>query len=83
MKTPVFCIVNGKAIKAVRTIFGRLKILRYSPEKDEFELDMQFLEHIYFPTPTKNLDTYVVSKKEFKAYVAKLRREFLENEVYH
>jgi hypothetical protein len=81
VKTPVFCIVNGKAIKAVRTIFGRLKILRYSPEKDDFEPDMQFLEHIYFPTPTKALDTYIVSKKEFKAYVAKLRREFLEKSI--
>ena len=79
VKTPVFCIVNGKAIKAVRTLFGRLKVLCYCPGKDKFELNMQFLEHIYFPTPTKDLDTYIVSKKEFKAYMAKLRKEFLEN----
>jgi hypothetical protein len=45
---------------------------------DEFKRDIQFLEHIYFPTETKALDTDIVSKKEeFDAYVAKLRKAYM------
>ena len=71
LKCPVYCIINGTAVKAVRTKFFRLDVLRYCPESDEFKRDMHFLEHIYFPTGTKALDTDIVSKKEFDAYVAK------------
>ncbi len=75
LKCPVYSIINGKAIKAVRTWRGRLEVRRYCPETDEFKLDMHFLEHIYFPTATKALDTDIVSKKAFKAYVEKLRKK--------
>jgi hypothetical protein len=74
MKAPVYAIINDDAVKAVRTEDGGLEVLRYCPEKDEFERDMRFLEHIYFPTATKALDTDIVSKDEFEACVAKLRR---------
>ena len=73
MKCPLYCIINGKAVKAIRTWRGRIEILRYCPESDDFKLDMQFLEHIYFPTETKALDTEIVSKKKFNAYVDRLR----------
>lgn len=78
MKCPVYCIINGKAVKAVRSKFFRLEILRYCPESDEFIRDMQYLEHIYFPTETKVLDTDFVSKEEFDAYVAQLRKNSSE-----
>ena len=74
MKCPVYCIINGKAVKAVRTKFFRIEILRYCSKTDEFKRDMQYLEHIYFPTGTKALDTDIVSKEEFDEYVAQLRK---------
>ena len=74
MRTPVYAIINGEAVKAVRTWRGRVEVLCYCPERDEFERAMQYVEHIYFPTETKALDTDIVSKKEFKAFVAKLRQ---------
>jgi hypothetical protein len=77
LKCPVYCIINGKAVKAVRTKSFKLEVLRYCPESDEFKRDMQFLEHIYFPTETKALDSDIVSKKEFDAYVAKLRKAYM------
>jgi hypothetical protein len=76
MKTPIYAITNGKAIKAVRTWLGKLEVLRYCPETDEFVRDMQFLEHIYFPTETKALDTDIVSKREFNTFVEKLRKQY-------
>jgi hypothetical protein len=74
MKCPVYCIINGKAVKAVRSKFFRIDILRYCPESDEFKRDMQYFEHIYFPTETKAFDTDLVTKEEFDAYVAQLRK---------
>jgi hypothetical protein len=53
-------------------------VLCYVPERDEFERAVQYLEHLYFPTATKALDTDIVSKKEFKAFVAKLRQRAAE-----
>jgi hypothetical protein len=75
MKTPIYAIINGNAVKAVRTWTGGLDVLLYVPERDEFERAIQYLEHLYFPTGTKALDTDIVSKKEFKEFVAKLRDE--------
>jgi hypothetical protein len=74
LKCPVYCIINGRAIKAVRGKFLRLEIYRYCPESDKFELDMHYVEHIYFPTETKALNTDIVTKKEFDEYVEKLRQ---------
>ena len=79
MKCPVYCIINGKAVKAVRSKFFHLEIYRYCPEKDEFKLDMLYMEHIYFPTETKALDTDIVTKKEFEEYIAKLRKNSGKN----
>ena len=81
MKTPVYCIINGKAIKAVRKMFFKLDVLRYRPEHDDFVRDMHFLEHIYFPTETKALDTDIVTKREFNDHIKKLRQEFLEDNL--
>ena len=75
MKYPVYGIINGTAVKAIRGKFFRLEVYRYCPESDEFKLDMQYLEHIYFPTGTKALDTDIVTKKEFDEYVEKLRQK--------
>ena len=74
MKCPVYGIINGTAVKAIRGRFFRLEVYRYCPESDEFKLDMRYLDHIYFPTETKALDTDIVSKKEFEEYVEKLRQ---------
>jgi hypothetical protein len=75
MKTPIYAIINGKAVKAVRTWTGGLEVRLYVPERDEFERAIQYLEHLYFPTGTKALDTDIVSKEEFKEFVAKLRKD--------
>ena len=73
MKTPMYAIISGKAVKAVRTWRGGLRVLCYDPESDTFERAMQYLEHLYFPTGTKALDTDIVTKREFMAFVAELR----------
>ncbi len=75
MKTPVYCIINDQAVKAVRTKEGTLEVLCYCPDSDEFKREMIYTEHIYFPTGTKALATDIVSKKEFEKYVAKLRKK--------
>jgi len=79
MKCPVYCIINGKAVKAVRSKFFRLEILSYCPESDEFKLDMQYMEHLYFPTETKALDTDIITKKEFEEYVDQIRKNYKKN----
>lgn len=73
MKTPIYAIINGKAVKAVRTWRGGLEARIYVPERDEFERAMQYMGHLYCPTDTQDLDTDIVSKSEFTKYVAKLR----------
>ncbi|MHC4192092.1 MAG: hypothetical protein ACYSUB_20880 [Planctomycetota bacterium] len=73
MKFPIYCIVNDKAVKAVRTKSGGVEVLVFYPEDDEFRRDMRFLDYIYLPSPSQSLATDIVSKKEFEAYVAKLR----------
>ena len=74
METPKYAIIDGEAVKAVRTWTGGLDVRRYNPDTDKFERAMQYLEHIYFPTETKALATDLVSRKEFKAFVAELRQ---------
>jgi len=81
MKTPIYYIINDKAVKAVRKWFFKLEVLRYRPEHDDFVRDMHFLEHIYFPTETKALDTEIITKKEFDVYIKKLRRDFLKDKM--
>lgn len=74
METPKYAIIDGEAVKAVRTWRGGLDVRWYNPDTGKFERAMQYLEHIYFPTETKALETDIVSKKEFKAFVAQLRK---------
>jgi len=81
MKTPVYCIINGKAVRAVRKRLFRLEVQVYRPESDEFKRDMQYLEHIYFPTETKALDTDIVTKKEFNEFIEQLRKNYRENKT--
>jgi hypothetical protein len=76
MKFPVYCIISDRiAVKAVSTEDGGLEVLEYNPQSDEFRRNMRFLDYIFLPTPTKAFDTEFVSKKEFDAYVAKLRKQ--------
>jgi hypothetical protein len=78
MKTPIYAIINGKAVKAVRTWRGKLEVHCYVPKRDEFELAMQYTDHLYFPTATQALDTDIVSKSQFKEFVAELQRNVEE-----
>lgn len=74
MRFPVYCIINDKAVKAAKTKRGEVEVLVFDPEEDDFRRDMRFLDYLYLPTPSRSLATDTVSKKEFEAYVAKLRR---------
>jgi hypothetical protein len=74
MRFPVYCIINDKAVKAVKTKRGEVEVLVFDPEEDDFRRDMRFLDYIYLPSPSRSLATDTVSKKEFEAYVAELRR---------
>jgi hypothetical protein len=76
MKLPVYCIIYDRiAVKAVPTEDGGLDVLEYIPDSGEFQRNMRFLDYIFLPSPSKAMDTEIVSKKEFDAYVAKLRKQ--------
>ena len=74
MKLPIYCIIKDRiAVKAVRTEDGGSELLEYIPEDNEFRRNMQFLDYIFLPSPSRAMDTEFVSKSEFKAYVDRLR----------
>ncbi|MEO1053735.1 MAG: hypothetical protein AAFX87_24070 [Bacteroidota bacterium] len=70
LKTPLYCIVGLRPVKAFDTEDGGLDIHAFNWETKAFERHMEYLSVIYFGT---QYDVEEVTKEEFDRYVEELR----------
>ncbi|MCG8329710.1 MAG: hypothetical protein MI974_18590 [Chitinophagales bacterium] len=72
MKTPKYCIVGVRPVKAESSANGGLGIYAFNWETGKFDLNFHYLEHIY-GLYKGDTETKEISKEEFDKYVEKMR----------
>lgn len=74
LKSPKYCIVGLRPVKAEKTADGGLAIYAFNWETGAFELNIRYLEHLY-GFYTGDLDIKNHTKEEFDKYVSDLRKK--------
>lgn len=74
MKTPKYCIVGIRPVKAEMNTEGGLGIYAFNWESGEFEYSYRYLEYLYGGYKG-DVEIDELPKEEFDKYVTQLRKE--------